>query len=82
MLPEFVIPLLGVLGICFALWQYVSVRREDEGTDRMRRIADQIHSGAMVFLRREYSIIVVFAIIVVSTCIKNNIYYIVPGIHF
>jgi K(+)-stimulated pyrophosphate-energized sodium pump len=63
MLPEFVIPLLGVAGIGFALWTYASVRRQDEGTERMRRIADQIHLGAMIFLRREYGIIVVFAVV-------------------
>ena len=66
MLPEFVIPLLGIVGIGFALWTYVSVLSHNEGTERMRRIAEQIHLGAMVFLRREYSIIVVFAIIVAA----------------
>jgi K(+)-stimulated pyrophosphate-energized sodium pump len=66
MLPEFVIPLMGIVGISFALWTYASVRRHDEGTERMRRIAEQIHQGAMVFLRREYGIIVVFAVIVAA----------------
>jgi len=64
MLPEFAIPLLGVIGIVLAIWSYVSVRRHDEGSDLMRRIAEKIHSGAMVFLRREYGIIVVFAVVV------------------
>jgi len=64
MLPEYVIPLLGAAGIGFALWTYASVCRQEEGTPLMRRIAEQIHQGAMVFLRREYGIIVIFAIVV------------------
>jgi len=64
MLPEYVIPLLGVMGIVLALWFYASVRRHDEGSKHMRRIAEKIHLGAMVFLRREYGIIVVFAVVV------------------
>jgi K(+)-stimulated pyrophosphate-energized sodium pump len=64
MLPDFVIPVLGVIGIGFALLTYASVLRHDAGTDRMRRIAEQIHMGAMVFLRREYGFIVIFVVIV------------------
>ncbi len=64
--PDFVIPLLGLLGFGFAVWTYVSVRGHDEGTEEMRRVAGKIHAGAMVFLRREYGIIVVFAVVVAA----------------
>ncbi len=64
MLPDYVIPLLGVLGIVFALGTYASVRRQDDGSDLMRRIAEQVHQGAMMFLRREYGVIAVFAVVV------------------
>ena len=50
-------PLLGGLGLVFALVLYMSILRGSPGTDRMREIADSIHSGAMVFMRREYKML-------------------------
>jgi len=64
MLPDYIIPLLGLLGLGFAVWTYFWVRRQDAGSELMREIADQIHLGAMVFLRREYGIIAIFALTV------------------
>ncbi len=57
-------PVLGVLGLLAAFAIYVYVKRQPAGTARMQEIADQIHLGAMVFLRREYSILVVFIAVV------------------
>jgi K(+)-stimulated pyrophosphate-energized sodium pump len=57
-------PILGAVGMVFALMLYLSVVRADQGTERMREIAQAIHSGAMAFLRREYSILVVFVAVV------------------
>ncbi len=59
-----VIPLIGVVGILFAVWSYFIVKRKSEGSSKMKEIADQIHLGAMVFLRREYSIIILFAVVI------------------
>ncbi|HXV78142.1 MAG TPA: sodium-translocating pyrophosphatase [Candidatus Polarisedimenticolaceae bacterium] len=60
------IPLEGLLGLGFALTLYLTIARASAGTDRMREIAAEIHSGAMAFLRREYSILVVFVAIVAA----------------
>ena len=38
--------------------------KRDAGNEKMREIAEQIHAGAMVFLKREYMIIALFMIIV------------------
>src|SRR5690606_36344528 len=38
--------------------------RQSTGTDVMVEIADRIHEGAMAFLRREYTVLAVFVIIV------------------
>ena len=48
-------PLFGMAGLLVALFIYFVVLRYDGGTDKVRKIADQIHLGAMVFMRREYS---------------------------
>jgi len=59
-------PLVGVVGLLFAAVIYWRITRGSSGTDLMRQIADQIHAGAMAFLRREYSILVVFVLIVAA----------------
>src|ERR671925_898840 len=54
----------GALGMVLALALYLWIRRQPQGTDVMRGIADEIHLGAMAFLRREYLVVVPFLIIV------------------
>jgi len=57
-------PVLGAAGLVFAILLYVSVIRMGTGTERMREIAEAIQSGAMAFLRREYSILSGFVLVV------------------
>jgi len=57
-------PWIGLLGLGFAGITYYNVIRLPEGTERMQEVADAIHDGAMVFLRREYQIIAAFMVIV------------------
>ncbi len=54
----------GFAGLATALVIYASIRRSPEGTDVMHALAGQIRSGAMAFLRREYSVLAPFLIIV------------------
>ncbi|MBN2226250.1 MAG: sodium-translocating pyrophosphatase [candidate division Zixibacteria bacterium] len=56
--------ILGVVGILFALLLYFTIKSKDSGNDLMREIAGQIAHGAMVFLRREYSILAIFIVVV------------------
>ena len=58
------IPIIGLVGLAFSAASYVAVGRRSPGNDRMREIGDLIHSGAMAFLRREYSILAAFVLIV------------------
>lgn len=58
------IPLiLGGVGLVVVLVIYLLVRRYPEGEDKVREIAEQIHQGAMVFMRREYLLLFIFAAI-------------------
>ena len=57
-------PIVGLLGLIGALTLYVYNNRQSTGTDVMREIADRIQEGAMAFLRREYSVLAVFVVIV------------------
>ncbi len=54
-------PILGVVGIVIATIIYFIVKSYDEGDESLQKIADQIHIGAMVFMRREYSMLALFA---------------------
>jgi len=54
----------GIAGLAIALVIYASIRRSPVGTDAMSTLADQIRTGAMAFLRREYSVLAPFLIIV------------------
>ena len=58
------IPTIGIIGLLFALVIYKMVMKKDPGNEKMKDIAEQIHIGAMVFLRREYQIIFLFMIVV------------------
>ena len=54
----------GILALLFALWKARWVKKQDTGEARMTEIADHIRKGAMAFLGKEYSVLVVFVIVV------------------
>jgi len=57
--------ILGMMGLIFALLIYFLIKRHPDGTPTMQEIAEAIHSGAMVFLRREYMFISLFVVILI-----------------
>ena len=57
---------LGVLGLISAFVIYQFVLRYSQGTGKVVEISDAIHTGAMTFMRREYTILFIFAAIVVA----------------
>lgn len=57
-------PLIGLVGLVFAALTYRQVLRQPAGDGLMTDISNAIHDGAMVFLRREYSILLIFIAIV------------------
>ena len=54
----------GLLALLFAAITAQRVLREDTGTDAMRRIAALIQEGAAAFLRREYTFLAGFVVVV------------------
>ena len=57
---EFLPPILGVVGLVVAFVLYGMVMKYPEGDAAIKKIGDQIHDGAMVFMRREYTILIMF----------------------
>ena len=57
-------PVLGIIGLVVVLVIYSWIKRQPAGTDVMINISDQIHEGAMAFLKQEYSVLIFFVIAV------------------
>ncbi len=58
--------ILGVVGLISAFIIYRIVLRYSPGTGKVLEIAEEIHTGAMTFMRREYTIMYIFAAFVVA----------------
>ncbi|MET0105937.1 MAG: sodium-translocating pyrophosphatase [Sedimenticola sp.] len=54
-------PLLGIVGLVVAFGIYRQVMTYSTGNEKVTRISEHIHTGAMVFMRREYRMLIIFA---------------------
>ncbi|MDH3952423.1 MAG: sodium/proton-translocating pyrophosphatase, partial [Deltaproteobacteria bacterium] len=57
-------PFFGVAGAIFAYFLFAYVKSFARGNETMIELEDMIHEGAMAFLKREYSILVIFIAVV------------------
>lgn len=57
---------LGVFGLICAFWFYNIVKSAPAGTGKVVDIGDQIHLGAMVFMRAEYSRLGIFCLVCIA----------------
>ncbi len=59
-LPIFwAVPAASVAALLFAWYFYRRMKRESEGTERMRAIAAHVRKGAMAYLRQQYRVVLV-----------------------
>ena len=59
-----IVPAASVVALSFAWAFYRLMKREDEGTPRMREIAAHVRKGAMAYLRQQYKVVgIVFAVL-------------------
>ena len=56
----YLVPVVGVLSLLFAVYLAAKVNKQTEGTEKMKEIADAISEGARAFLTAEYKILVIF----------------------
>ena len=54
-------PIIGVLGLFAAKYTYELVKKYPEGEGKVIEIGNQIHLGAMVFMKREYKMLSIFS---------------------
>ena len=55
--------ILGVFGLFCAFLLYISILKKPAGTGKVVDIGDQIHLGAMVFMKAEYSRLAIFCLL-------------------
>ena len=59
-------PAVALVALIFAYMRAAWVRKQDEGNERMKTIGSWVAEGAMAFLGREYRVLVIFVIPVLT----------------
>ena len=67
-------PLLGLVGMVAALIVYRLVMKYPDGQDKVKKIGDQIHNGALAFMKTEYKYLLAFMSVLVV------LVYFAPGL--
>ena len=58
-------PVLGVFGMFAAALVYTLVMKYPDGEDKVKKIGDQIHAGALAFMKTEYKYLLIFIVVIV-----------------
>jgi K(+)-stimulated pyrophosphate-energized sodium pump len=59
----YAIPVFGVLALLYTFWRSAWVTRQDAGNERMSTIAKHIADGALAFLKAEWKVLAIFAVL-------------------
>ena len=54
----------GIIAMLFAFWKTSWINKQDQGTEKMERIGQDISDGAMAFLKAEYRVLAIFVFVV------------------
>ena len=57
-------PVLGIVSLIIAYQVYQYIKKQPNGNVRMQELESLIHEGAMAFLKKEYSVLSIFIIVV------------------
>ena len=60
----YLVPVLGIIALLYTFWKSSWISKQEVGTAKMGRIAENIASGAMSFLRAEYKVLSIFVVAV------------------
>jgi len=56
-------PALGVLGLLIVFFIYQWIKKQPGGSGSVQKIGEQIHIGSIVFMKREYKMLSMFALV-------------------
>jgi len=62
--PWLIAPIAALISIIAGLYFYRYVDKQDSGTERMQEISEAIKEGSKAFLKREYTILAIFVVVV------------------
>ncbi len=76
---------IGVAGLGATFLTYLGIRRQPDGSSVMKELAEQIHLGALAFLKREYVVLLPFLAVVavllgLAISPKTGMAYVVGGL--
>ncbi len=58
------IPLGAIISLVFARFFFKQMMKEDEGTDKMKAIAQYVRDGAMSYLKQQYKVVGLFFVVI------------------
>tara|TARA_B100000925_G_scaffold38711_1_gene25330 strand:- start:6629 stop:8704 length:2076 start_codon:yes stop_codon:yes gene_type:complete len=64
--PPILVPIAGIVGLIIAFILLARIVRYSGGEGKVAEIAEKIHRGAMVFMKREFLLISIFALVIGS----------------
>ncbi|MFT6983634.1 MAG: K(+)-stimulated pyrophosphate-energized sodium pump, partial [Crocinitomicaceae bacterium] len=59
----YILPAFGILGLVYMFFLSSWVKKQPEGSDKMKKLSGYIADGALAFLKAEYKMLAVFVII-------------------
>jgi inorganic pyrophosphatase/K(+)-stimulated pyrophosphate-energized sodium pump len=59
-----VAPISAIIALLMAFYFYKSIMKTNEGSDRMKEIAQHVREGAYAYLRRQYKVVAIFFVVV------------------
>ena len=62
----YAMPAMGILALLYVAWKSAWVSKQEVGSDKMARIANNIAVGAMAFLKAEYKVLAIFVVAVAA----------------
>ena len=68
----YLVPVVAILALIYAMIRASWVQRQDPGNERMQTIGKWIADGAMAFLKREYSALAIFVVVVAALLALSN----------
>jgi K(+)-stimulated pyrophosphate-energized sodium pump len=60
----YAMPAMGIVALLYVAWKSAWVSKQEVGTEKMVKIADNIAVGAMSFLKAEYKVLAIFVVAV------------------
>ena len=60
------VPIASIVSLGMALYFYLQMKKADEGTPRMREIAEHVRKGAMAYLKQQYKVVTIVFIVLAA----------------